>query len=837
MRKSLNSLRTKVLGALAVALCVLFLAQYVITKAVLTEGFAHLDTERAKHNLTLVRSIIDQQLSQLQGLTADYAHWDEMIAFSKGQSPKLIEENFGLQTFDNLKINAVIILNQAGKPLFYREANWAEKKLLPDPRQLVQQVVDDPLLARHTSPLSQTAGFINTPSGAALIVSSPILNSNGEGPVFGTLMILRYLDQKLLTSVTNSDKFTIATKTITPDLTPADKMLVSQLLTQSFYIDNVNQEWMTSSALLNDIHNQPGLIYSTTNSREVYAQVLASSGYLFWSSLAIFCVLGLISLLFDHLVVRRITHLTKQISNVGNSKEGIFGRLPLSGMHDELATLTESMNNMLTRIEMGIAERKRAEDRIYLMAHYDQLTKLPNRVLLNKLINDTIHTSKNNHSQFAVLFMDLDRFKNVNDSLGHDAGDELLVVVADRLRSFIRGRAQISRLGGDEFVVILPDLIHATQAEEFAARLVTALNRVCVIRGQEINVSTSIGISIYPNDGEDIDALLRNADTAMYRAKDRGRNSYVTYGKHMNILAIERLQLEVNLRHAVERNELTVSYQPVADLVSNQIISAEALLRWQHPTYGFVSPTKFIPIAEEAGLIQMVGDWVFRAVCKQLREWMNENIATVPIAVNISAKQLQAKNFCANIEKIMRDHGISPSLIVFELTESTVMSDDNELTDILQQLQQLGIRIAIDDFGTGYSSFSRLHKCPVDILKIDQSFTRRIDDDVNNSTSIIKAMINMAKALKIRVVAEGVETDQQHAFLRDNECDAVQGYWVSRSLSTQEFGNQLQKQVVQGQGVHAPKPRTQPVSILNGNGNNPGYVQGVPEFGSLVAVI
>ncbi|MCW1966876.1 MAG: EAL domain-containing protein [Anaerolineae bacterium] len=837
MRKSLNSLRTKVLGALTVALCVLFLAQYVITKAVLTEGFAHLDTERAKHNLTLVRSVIEQQLSQLRGITADYAHWDEMIDFSKNRSVKFLDENFGPLTFNNLKINTVIILNQAGTPLFTREVDLEARKILPEPHRVLQQILDDPKLVRHSNSLSQTAGILNTPNGPVLIVSSPILDSNGEGPVFGTLMMLRYIDQKLLDPIAKNEKFTVTTQPVTDNLAPADEMLVAHLKTLPFYIDNINQELMKGSALFNDIYDRPALIYSVSSERAVYAQVRVSSGYLFWSSLAIFLILGLISLLFDYLVVRRITQLTKHIRNVGSTKEGVFERLPLSGMHDELATLTDSMNNMLMRIEMGIAERKRAEDRIYLMAHYDQLTKLPNRVLLNKIINDAIAAAKNSLSQFAVLFMDLDRFKNVNDSLGHDAGDELLVVVADRLRSFIRGRAKISRLGGDEFVVVLPDLIHATQAEEFAARLVTALNRVCVIRGQEINVSTSIGISIYPNDGDDIDALLRNADTAMYRAKDRGRNSYVTYSKHMNMLAIERLQLEVNLRHAVERNELTVSYQPVADLVSNQIISAEALLRWQHPTYGFIPPAKFIPVAEEAGLIQIVGDWVFRAVCKQLREWMNENIATVPIAVNISAKQLQTKNFCANIEKVMRDYGISPGLIVFELTESTVMSDDNELTTMLEQIQKLGIRIAIDDFGTGYSSFSRLHQCPIDILKIDQSFTRRIDDDVNNSTSIIKAMINMAKALKIRVVAEGVETDQQHAFLRDNECDAVQGYWVSRSLSTQEFGVQLQKQVVQGQGAHIPKPRTQPVSILNGNGNNPGYAQGVPEFGSLVAAI
>lgn len=838
MSKVFNSLRTKVLGALTLALLVLFLTQYAITRAVLLNGFSHLDTTRANLNLQLIRTAIEQQLSQLEGVTKDYAYWDEMIDFVKGSAPKLIDTNFSPQTFTNLKVNAILITDVNGKILFSKAMNWSNKMPLAQSRDLLSEASPNGRLQKHNTPNSEIIGLILLDGNPVLVASVPILNSNAEGDIYGTVIMTRNLDDTLIKAIYSSTKLTTTLKTIpnTDQQSPADKQLLDYLYNNPTYVETRDNNTVIASALFSDISNKPTLIYSVDSPREIYAQIVASTGYLFWSSFAIFAILGLISLLFDYLVIGRITKLTNQVHKVGTESSGIFSRLPISGPPDELANLTESMNNMLTRIEQGIAERKRAEDRIYLMAHYDQLTRLPNRVLFTKLIDQAITNAKANHSQFALLFMDLDRFKNVNDSIGHDAGDELLVIVADRLRSFIRGRAQISRLGGDEFVILLPDLIHTSQAEEFAARLVTVLNRVCVIKGQEVNVSTSVGISIYPNDGENIDMLLRNADTAMYRAKERGRNNYVSYGKHMNILAIERLQLEVNLRHAVERNELIVHYQPVADLISDQIIGAEALLRWSHPIYGHVPPTKFIPIAEETGLIQMVGNWVFKAVCQQLRLWLNDNIAVVPIAVNISAKQLQNKYFYDDTLKILREYNISPSLIVFELTESTVMADDDESTSILPQFQALGIRIAIDDFGTGYSSFSRLHKFPVDILKIDQSFTRRIDD-ANSSASVIKAIINMAKALKIRVVAEGVETEQQCEFLRINECDAVQGYYVSKSLTVQDFADQMQKQVHHGQVVSTSKLRTQPVSIINGNGSIATYEKGLAELAAFIPAI
>ncbi|MCW1970814.1 MAG: EAL domain-containing protein [Anaerolineae bacterium] len=818
MSKSL-SLRTKVLATITAALLVLFTIQYFITRVVLFDSFAHLETERANLNLHLIRSVIEQNLAQLEGAVQDYAYWDETIAHLKGEAPQFFEENLTLQGFNNLKINAAILTDAKGKVVFSRSARWDSKTLIPTSQELLRLSSGGGPLWKHPNTKSKFSGLLMLPEGPALVASLPVLDSNAEGDIQGAFIWARYLDEPIIKLINDTTRLDLTLKVLDENSSPEALKLYAQLKDNPTYIEELSTSMMRANSLLSDIFGKPALIYSTNIQRDIYAQVVSTTGYLFWSSFAAFAILALISLLFDRLVVQRIVKLTRQVSEVGNASSISFNRIPESGSSDELAHLTGSVNNMLTRIEQGIAERKRAEDRIYLMAHYDQLTRLPNRVLLNNYIGKAIHEANKTQSQFAILFMDLDRFKNVNDSIGHQAGDELLTTVADRLRSFISGRAFISRLGGDEFVVLLPDLFNTEQAEEFAARLVDVLNRVCVIKGQEVNVSTSIGISVYPTDGEDIDTLIRNADTAMYRAKEKGRNNYVLYCKHMNADAVQRLQIESSLRHAIERNELAVHYQPVADLMSNQIISAEALLRWQHADLGYVSPGKFIPIAEETGQIYAIGDWVLRAVCKQLRTWLDHNVAVVPVAVNISPKQLQNRHFYQESLNILREYGIPTALIVFELTESTVMSEDEETALVLPKLQSAGIRIAIDDFGTGFSSFSRLHTSPVDILKIDQSFIRRInesaDSEADNSSNVIKAMISMARALNIRVVAEGVETEAQSNFLRKNQCDAIQGYYISKALSAIEFGGQLRNQVQNGHIKTTPKPRSQPVSMLH----------------------
>ena len=809
MRKGL-SLRIKLLSTITMVLLVLVVVQYYVARTALINGFDHLEADRADIGLSITRNVIEQNLLQIAGFTQDYAFWDDAIAYVEDQSEEFIESNLNPQAFNNIKINVAIITNAEGKLLFARSVDWMSKTEMPMPQGLIELASENGPLWRHKNKESFYTGIVLIPEGPVLVTSYPILDSNGEGEVHGMLLMGRYLNENLIGSIANTTKIPLKIITLLPPLSTENAQLRDALQNKATVVNPLNNDILSASALLNDILGNPTIIYSIEIPRDLYSQALATTGYLLGSSLVVFVIIGLISLLFDRLVLQRIVKLTKQVSEVGSRSVVALSRLPRADGGDELGHLTESMNSMLERIENNMIERQRAEDRIYLLAHYDQLTRLPNRALLNQIVQKAIDEAQKSSGQIALFFLDLDRFKNINDSLGHDVGDELLIKVADRLRAFIGGRASIARLGGDEFVIVLPDLLNIAQATAFAQRLVDVLNRVCMLKGQEVNVSTSIGISIYPDDGIDMDTLLRNADTAMYHAKENGRNNYVIYDKQMNAHAVERLQLESSLSHAIQRNELVVHYQPVADLMTGQIISAEALTRWNHPEFGAISPSKFIPIAEETGLIHELGEWVLRTVCQQLRTWLDHRVSAVPIAINISAKQMQNPHFYQKSLAVLAEFNIPSSLIIFELTESTIMADDEYSSSVLPMFRAAGIHIAMDDFGTGFSSFSRLHQIAIDILKIDRSFIWQLGASVS-SANVIKAIIKMAKALNIRVIAEGVETEQQAEFLRQNDCDAMQGFYFSKPQSAIEFGSQLRNQFIYTSMIVTPMTTAQPL--------------------------
>ena len=486
-----------------------------------------------------------------------------------------------------------------------------------------------------------------------------------------------------------------------------------------------------------------------------------------------------------------------------------------------IAELNESIEEQ-KRISRALTESK---ERFRHAALHDALTELPNRALFTEHLHKAIERSKRDTSFiFAVLFLDFDRFKYVNDSLGHTFGDHLLIEISNRLRECVRMVDTVARFGGDEFAILLDGINSPTLAIHVAERIQQAMASSFNIDGHETFLTTSIGIALSTQGYLQPEEVLRDADIAMYHAKESGKARHQVFDKTMHAQTLSRLNLENDLRRAIERNDFFLVYQPIVHVGSGKLFGFEALVRWKHAERGVVPPMEFIPIAEETGQIYAIGDWVLRAVCKQLRTWLDNNVAVVPVAVNISPKQLQNRHFCQESLNILREFNISTSLIVFELTEGTVMSEDEETALVLPKLQAAGIRIAIDDFGTGFSSFSRLHTSPVDILKIDQSFIRRINDadvidaadnEAGNSGNVIKAMINMAKALNIRVVAEGVETEAQSDFLRRNHCDAIQGYYISKALSAVEFGGQLRNQVQHGHIKTTPKPRTQPVSMLH----------------------
>jgi diguanylate cyclase (GGDEF)-like protein/PAS domain S-box-containing protein len=423
-------------------------------------------------------------------------------------------------------------------------------------------------------------------------------------------------------------------------------------------------------------------------------------------------------------------------------------------------------------------------------AQHDFLTGLPNRILLNDRITQAIAFAVRHEIQIAVLFLDLDGFKHINDSLGHAVGDQLLQSVAERLVGGVRASDTVSRQGGDEFVILLSDMKEPEGAVVSATRLLAAVARPHSIAGHDLHVTASIGISVYPDDGLDAETLIKNADTAMYQAKENGRQNFQYFKPAMNIRAVERQSIEEHLRRALERREFALHYQPKINLLTGVISGVEALIRWTHPARGPVAPAQFIPVAEDSGLILAIGAWVLREACTQARAWTDAGLPAARMAVNVSSMEFRDENFLSNLTEILAETGLNPALLELELTESVLMKRAETAISILGALREQGVSVAIDDFGTGYSSLSYLRRLPIDVLKIDQSFVRQISDG-DGDTAIVAAVIGMARSLKLRVVAEGVETLEELLFLKAQKCDEVQGHYFSRPVLPEVFAQLL----------------------------------------------
>ncbi len=438
-----------------------------------------------------------------------------------------------------------------------------------------------------------------------------------------------------------------------------------------------------------------------------------------------------------------------------------------------------------------ITERKKTEERIKNLAYFDVLTALPNRRLFTDRLQIAIANAHRHGHLMAIMFLDLDLFKRINDSLGHGIGDQVLIETAARLGHCIREGDTVARLGGDEFTILLPEIEHIEDAAKLAERLISYVKQPFIIDEHELYVTTSIGIAVYPDDGQTVEALIKNADTAMYRAKDLGRNSYQLYTAAMNARSFERLTMESSLRHAVTRGEFKLVYQVKVDMTTGRMSGVEALVRWHHPEMGLVSPVDFIPLAEDMGVISEIGEWVLREACTQCKHWHDLGLPPVRIAVNVSALQFRETKVPEVVARALRDTGLPPQYLELELTETVLMQRVDEVVVVLKELRAMGIRISIDDFGTGYSSLSYLKRMPIDALKVDRSFVNDIfgDDDkvTDEGAEIVSTIISLAHNLKLKAIAEGVETPAQAAFLHSKGCDEVQGFLISRPVSGEDL--------------------------------------------------
>jgi diguanylate cyclase (GGDEF)-like protein/PAS domain S-box-containing protein len=458
--------------------------------------------------------------------------------------------------------------------------------------------------------------------------------------------------------------------------------------------------------------------------------------------------------------------------------------MPLRDENNEIAGVWGTNKDITKQklLEQAVADAQRVE----YLAYHDALTGLPNRSRFSTLLGESIREARDHERQLAVAFLDLDGFKQINDTLGHEAGDQLLQEVARRLKACVRDSDTVARLGGDEFVVLLPNLEEGQFAATVAQKILTAIGHPFTLLGHEFRITASVGISNYPHDGVDEQTLTKRADIAMYQAKGEGKNTFQFYSEERNANSLERLTLESSLRRALERNEFLLHYQAKREIGSGAVTGAEVLLRWEHPDLGIVAPMQFIPIAEETGLIVPIGKWVLRAACLQNVAWQKQGLASLSIAVNLTPRQFFDAHLVQDVMSILEATGMSPHLLELEITERLLIHDVENTLRVLTKLKALGIRIAIDDFGAGYSSLGSLQRFPLDTIKIGRSFLRDIRRG-GQDTALANAIIAMGRALSLTVVAQGVETKEQAAFLHTHACDELQGFYFKRPLPADQF--------------------------------------------------
>ncbi len=519
-------------------------------------------------------------------------------------------------------------------------------------------------------------------------------------------------------------------------------------------------------------------------------------------------------LLIRKLIIKPIEHFAEALKNPNH-----FKKIHSSG-NDEIATVSKQINHIINAIatsqdtfekrneelektnvqlQQEIIEHKTIENELIThkehlirLAHYDSLTSLPNRVFFNEILNKTIHHASRHKKMFAILFIDLDRFKTINDALGHATGDLVLKEIANRFSTVLRSGDILARLGGDEFIILLNDIDHAKFASPVAEKILKACAQPIKMNHHEFYLTTSIGICIYPTDGGSLEDLQKNADKAMYKAKKAGGSIFQYFTKEMNLEAHEHIQLETALRKAIQNNEFVLYYQPKLNLSDGSLNSLEALIRWDNPELGMISPAKFIPLAEDTGLIMQIGEWVLQEACRANKAWQDQGYQPICVSVNLSPKQFRHQDIALLVANVLANTGLDPQYLELEITETAVMDNVEIAICKLNDIKRMGVKMSVDDFGTGYSSISYLRQFPISILKIDQSFIKGIPTN-QNDLAITSAIIALAHSLDMKVVAEGVENADQLQYLADNNCDIVQGYYLSRPLPESKIILQLSK--------------------------------------------
>lgn len=774
-------LYNKVLNGVCIAVVIFIISILFLSNSILLSDFAEIEKKSVTRNVDRVHNAMNEEVDKISAFVQDYSTWDDSYAFSMDQNEEYISSNFAsLEFFRKFSINFMIYTDKEGKIILSKGFNLngnKEEFLNENLERELTLKVKELQLRTHSESIKGISEINNTPT---ILVTEPITTTDGRKASGGLIIAGRYIDEGQIAEIASSVKVDLSMEKYNESL-EFNKDIEWH---NNVAVENINKNSAIGYKVLLDIENKPYLVIKINIIRQIYRQAIKSVAYFVVTIIILILIFIGVSLIYlNKMVAKRIMEMNSIINNISDTKD-LTMRMKVDG-NDEITSLAAGFNKMIDELEKY--SNKNLE-----LANQDMLTGLPNRKMIMEYISLAIDRNKNYGEKFAVLFIDLDNFKRVNDSLGHDTGDVLIKKVGARFKNVISSADIVARIGGDEFIILQDNINSVGESENLALRIRNVLKESFIYMGNELYTSASIGISIYPDDGKDISSLLKNSDTAMYEAKKNGGNCYRVYSGNMNNAALTNLILESNLYKALEKKEMLLYYQPIIHVQSENIIGFEALIRWKHDK-SIIPPSDFIPMAENNGYIIELGKWVIREACRQCSEWQNLGMQTY-VTVNITFKQLEQYDFVDIVGNALNEVKMDPQYLVLEITENDAMQNVDLAIKALNKIKNLGVNIALDDFGTGYSSLSYVNKLPVDIIKIDRSLIINIVQDIQNM-EIVKAIIAMAYSLNIKVVVEGVEDIEQFIILKKLNSYAIQGYLISKPLPPKDIKALIEKKL------------------------------------------
>lgn len=755
-------LKTKVSIIIVIIWAAAAMLFYYGTQTVILGSYLKLEDRSILENVNRTESNLNQIIDSLATSSEDWAIWDETYEFMQDKNEKYVKSSLAISSFQSIDIDVMLFFNNDGSLMRAYTVNQDRTEFIETPKELLAILTPQSKLVDLHHEDSSERGLLSIPTGILLVASHTITTSEKKGPVRGVIVLGRYLTNTTLANIENLARAD-ATIYRYPNILKDNKIreIADELKYKRDNVISKTEDKISGYRFIFDINKNPIAILRVETPRSVYQLGLETIRY---SDLMLFLYSILLTvllwLLLQYLIVKRIEKLTSNISFMGRGKK------------------------ILSHIVENVADEVSSVATLYHQATHDPLTGLANRNLLNQSFKHATETFAKSNNKIVIIFIDLDHFKTINDMVGHDVGDQLLVTTGKRLSETLRDHDLAARLGGDEFVVMLAD-IDEDQVDSVTNRIFKNINKPLKYDNHEIYVSCSMGVCIYPDDGDTIEQLIKHADMALYHAKENGRNHYQFYSQSLKNKINEAHQHEIELQYALDDNQLCMFYQPIYNLQNKKITSLEALIRWHHPSRGLLGAKDIIPIAERTNLIYPIGDWIINTICKQQTAWLKEGVKVVPIAINVSSLQLKQPAFCEKFIKMITDASIDPSLIQIEITETGFFDITPNLLQGLDMLRKAGIKLSIDDFGTGYAGLGYLKRLPVSKIKIDQSFTKEVHID-SGDRAITLAVIAIAHELNLLVVAEGIENIDQYNFMSHHQVDEVQGHFLSEPLDADD---------------------------------------------------